>query len=233
MKPEAWFQRSVWRADDPVVRIGVLEDVTETASPWSAPKLAEHWNWPQMEKTLLRVQVQTNCASVELMLNDRNFGTRRTEDFPNAAPVWFVPYVSGTIEAIGRNGRKVVARHVLRTSGPVARVMLTADRVLIAADGQDVAHVEARLVDAKGIPVPDDQRSLHFAVSGPGKIIGVDNGDLTSIEPYEGSSRTTRNGRALVIVQSDRKVGLIRLSAASRGLPRATVSVKAGRSKSL
>ena len=197
LKPEGWFHRSVWRSE-PVVRIAILRDdpVGAEASPWAAPAMAEHWNLPAaMNGKLVRVATQTNCETVELKLNGRTLGRRPAADFLNASPLWFVPYAAGTIEAIGRRGGKVAARHVLRTSGPASRVELVGDRTTIRADGQDVAHVEMRLLDKAGVPVPDDDRLVRFRLAGPATILGVDNGDLESLEPYRGSARTTCGGR--------------------------------------
>jgi len=145
--------------------------------------------------------------------------------------LWFVPYQPGTVEAIARSDDDtVVARHELRTSGPCAKITLRADRSEIKADGQDVAHVEVRLEDENGLLVPDDGRQVEFELSGPGKIIAVDNGDLADPAPYPSRSRTTREGRCLALIQSTRRPGALGLHASSPGLGGASVEIPANSS---
>jgi beta-galactosidase len=229
-KPEAWFHRSVWRAE-PVVRIAVLAGggkEGETASSWSAPAMVEHWNLGALAtRRLVRLQTQTNCETVELVLNGRSYGVRRAADFLNSAVPWFIPYELGTIEAIGRNDGKIVARHALRTTGPAARIELVVDRAALRADGQDVAHVEVRLVDKHGVLVPDDDRKVAFSVTGPAVILGVDNGDLASDESYRGCGRMTVGGRCLVIIRSTREGGTIGLAASAENLGSAVARLRA------
>ncbi len=214
-RPEAWFQRSAWRSE-PVVKISVFAaGPGDVANPWYAPTLAAHWNFAAHAGKLLRLQTQTNCESVELVVNGVSHGRRRSLEFLNRAPIWFVPWAAGTVEAIARNGDEVVARDAVRTSGPIARIALLADRNELGANGRDVAHVEVRLVDESGLLVPDDDRTIDFELTGPGRILGLDNGDLECEEPYQGRTRTTRAGRCLAIVQAARQAGTLELTAST------------------
>lgn len=228
LKPEGWFQRSAWRAD-PVVFLSVLDESLGSGTPassWEAPKMLPHWNFRKCQGQLLRLQSQTNCETVELVLNGASYGQRRSADFLNRAVIWYVPYQPGRIEALGRNGGRIVARHELRTAGPCARIVLRPDRQTLADDGRDVSHIQVQLTDGEGVLMPDDDRAVQFELSGPGAIIGVDSGDLRSLEPYQGNLRTTRAGRCLVIVQSARNPGAIRVTATAAGLPPASVTIQ-------
>ncbi|MFB5265818.1 hypothetical protein ACE41H_03325 [Paenibacillus enshidis] len=46
----------------------------------------------------------------------------------------------------------------------------------------------------------------------------MDNGALTSDEPYKGNKRTTRNGKCLIIVQASGRPGELILGAKAEGL---------------
>jgi len=228
-RPEAWFHRSVWR-DEPLVKIAVFTaGPGDVANAWYAPSLAAHWNFAGHEGKLLRLQTQTNCESVELVVNGVSHGVRRSADFPNRAVVWFVPWTPGTLEAVGRNGAEIVARDAIRTSGPAVRLELVADRLELRADGRDVSHVEVRVVDGAGVLVPDADRSIELELEGPGAILGVDNGDLECEEPYRGKTRTTRGGRCLAIVQSKRKTGALELRAEGAGVAPARLKLVTSR----
>jgi beta-galactosidase len=224
-RPEAWFHRSVWRSE-PIVKIAVFSAGTaDVANAWYAPTLAPHYNFAEHEGKLLRLQTQTNCESVELIVNGVSQGERRSADFLNRAVIWLVPWAPGSVEAVGRNGGVIVVRDALRTSGPPARLELVADRLELAADGRDVSHVEARIVDEHGVLVPNADRLLEFELEGPGRLIGVDNGDLECEEPYQGRARTSRSGRCLAIVQVGRRPGRLALTVKAADLPAARIAL--------
>src|SRR4029079_15379043 len=105
------------------------------------------------------------------------------------------PYAPGVIEAIGRNGEEIVARHSLKTAGPAAKIAISTDRDELRADGHDVIQMIAKLFDDAGIEVQTDNRRIHFELAGPARLLGVDNADLTDLEPYQQSSRLTKRGR--------------------------------------
>ena len=64
-----------------------------------------------------------------------------------------------------------------------AAIRLIPDRTRIAADGSDVAVVSVQVLDAQGRIVPTADNTVSFEIDGPGRIIGVGNGDPVSHEP--------------------------------------------------
>jgi beta-galactosidase len=87
-----------------------------------------------------------------------------------------------------------------------------------------------QVLDSQGRLVPVAGNDIVFHVSGNGKIIGVGNGDPSSHEPDKANKRRAFNGLCMVIVQSQKQPGEIRLEASSPGLEPATLvlaSVKA------
>jgi beta-galactosidase len=141
----------------------------------------------------------------------------------NSHVEWKVPYKPGTIEARGyKDGRQVLAEKRETTGGP-AKILLRPDRHEIKADGEDVSLVEVQVLDSQGRLVPVAGNDILFHVSGNGKIIGVGNGDPSSHEPDKANKRRAFNGLCMVIVQSQKQQGEIRLEASSPGLEPATL----------
>jgi beta-galactosidase len=98
-------------------------------------------------------------------------------------------------------------------------VRLVADRSTIAADGDDLSFITARVEDAEGHLVPDADALIRFKVSGAGSIAAVDNGNAATVEDFHADHRHAFNGLALLIVRSRvLQPGAIRVSAASDGL---------------
>ena len=197
--------------------------------------LLPHWNWRGREGQPIEVWAFSNLDEVRLSLNGRPVGTRAIERYGHAE--WQVPYEPGALEAVGfRAGREVLRTRVETTDEPV-RIMLSADRTDIGADGVDLSVVTAWAVDPAGRLVPLAANDVAFEVSGPGRIIGVGNGDPSSHEPDTFAQRTGAdaawhrklfNGLAQVIVQSSGPPGAIALRASSKGLGGSVVTLRAG-----
>jgi beta-galactosidase len=106
----------------------------------------------------------------------------------------------------------------LETTGAAAALQLTLDQPASPENGPDVAIVAVKVVDDRGSTVPTAANALTFAVEGPGKIIGVGNGDPSSHEPDQAASGSAFNGMAMVLIKTDNQNGTLRVSATSPGL---------------
>jgi beta-galactosidase len=183
-----------------------------------------HWNWTA--GTTVTIFVYNNCDSVELFLNNATQGSK-------IAPAstlrleWNVPWASGTVRAECTRGGSVVATDQVRTAGAAARVALSADRTTINADGKDLIFVTGDVQDANGAIVPNAESSVTFSVSGPGQLVGVDNGNPIDTSSYKGTSRKAFSGKVLAIVRSTGSPGSIVVSATSSGLTGGSVTVTA------
>ncbi len=107
----------------------------------------------------------------------------------------------------------------LVTAGEPARLRLTPDRSTIHADGQDLAFVTVEVTDGNGVLRPDATPPVKLAVSGPGTIIGVGNGDMTSLESYQANPHHAFEGRLLAVIRAGREAGTIRIDASAPGFP--------------
>jgi beta-galactosidase len=113
------------------------------------------------------------------------------------------------------------------TTGPAAKLVMTADRQQVSADGEDVAMFAAAVQDAQGRVVPITDNVVTFKVSGAAKLIGVGNGDPTDQEPDKGSSRKAFSGYCRAIAQTSKAAGDITVEATSPGLASTSVTISA------
>jgi beta-galactosidase len=184
--------------------------------------LFPHWNWTEGQE--VAVWCHTNLDRVELSLNGRSLGA---QDVPrNTHLEWKVKYAPGVLEAVGyKDGqRALVARR--ETTGAPSGIALRPDRHALSANREDLAMVEVSVVDRQGRLVPTASHPIVFEVAGPGRILGVGNGDPSSHEPDKASQRSAFNGLCMVIVQALKQPGEIRLTAQSPGLEPATVTIE-------
>ena len=185
--------------------------------------LFPHWNWGGREGQPIDVWVHSNLDRVELFLNGRSLGAKEVER--NRHVEWKVPYAPGVLEARGFRGGAQALTMRRETTGAPARVVLESDRRAVDADGEDVAVISARIVDAQGRTVPTASSELEFRVTGTGRLLGVGNGDPSSHESDRGPRRRAFNGLAAAIVQSRRSPGTLHVEAGSSGLASGRVSV--------
>lgn len=143
--------------------------------------VAPHWTWPGREGEEIALRIDGNSETVELSLNGRALGRRAMPR--NGHLDWPVRYAPGVLLARGLDAGKEVVRHQIETTGAPAGVRLSADRTTVAGDGEDVAVITAEVVDARGRVVPTAESELRFELRGPGRILGVGNGDPGSHEP--------------------------------------------------
>ena len=135
-------------------------------------------------------------------------------------------YKPGKLEARGYNKGKLVTKDIVETTTAPAQVSLNSDCNKLKADGCDVAVISVAIRDAKGRVVPTADNLVKFTIEGPGKIIGTGNGDPSSHEPDKASQRKAFNGYCVVLVQTDKKAGEIRLKASSDTLESNEILIK-------
>jgi len=207
---------------------GFLKDVAYFyKSRWTTAPMAHilpHWNWTS--GTTVTVYVYNNCESVELFLNNTSQGSKTMAGSALRAE-WSVAWASGTLRADCKVGGSVVATDQMRTAGAAARVAMSADRSTVNADGRDLVFITGDVVDANGAIVPTAENSVSFSVSGPGQLVGVDNGNPIDTTSYKGTSRKAFSGKVLAIVRSTGAAGSIVISGSSSGLTIDPVTVTA------
>jgi beta-galactosidase len=143
--------------------------------------LLPQWNWPGKEGQEIDVWAHSNCEEVELFLNGVSQGRKTMKK--NSHLEWKVKYAPGTLLARGYTGGKEILTDKVETTGEPAAIHLAPHRATIKADGEDVSVITVQASDAQRRMVPTAGNAIIFEIAGPGKIIGVGNGDPSSHEP--------------------------------------------------
>ena len=229
-KPKAYLLRSMFKPDEPVVHIGIVD--SESNAVWNdvvvgSEGLSDHWN--RKEGSTLSLYTYTNADEVELFVNGKSLGVKQNTTAPKSRNriKWDgVKYEPGYVEAVAKKGGKVVARHKIETAGDAVKLTAESDNTEWKADGQDLQHIKVCAVDKKGRRVQGTQGEVTFEVEGPAEILGVINGDMASDELTVGNKRKLYRGTATVILRSKREPGKVRLTATTPGLKQAKVEFK-------
>jgi beta-galactosidase len=67
---------------------------------------------------------------------------------------------------------------------------------------------------------------LTFAVEGPGKVIGVGNGDPSCHEPDKGTQRSAFMGLGAALVQAGRSPGAMKVKVSAKGLEAGEITLQ-------
>ncbi|MGJ8639591.1 MAG: sugar-binding domain-containing protein [Opitutaceae bacterium] len=206
------LEDSNWRLNDSGQPVDKTEAAWKTRT-WFWHDVNEHWNYEAGD--MIVVEVYSNCETVELFVNEKSQGVVHLADCEDHIFKWAVPYESGKISAQGFTSTSKPVETILHTSTELAHISLSADQVDISADCYDVIHITAEIVDSNNHPIRNTPHDLEFQIDGPCKLLGVDNGSITSTQNYQTNTVTTHNGRALLILQSTHDCGSISVSARS------------------
>ncbi len=208
-KDRFYLYQSQWRPDFPMAHI------------------LPHWNWPERVGQVTPVFVYTSGDSAELYLNGKSLGLKKKEQFQYRLRWDDVIYQPGKLKVVAYKGGKKWATDEVKTTGAAAKLLLSADRSKISADGKDLAFITVTVADKDGLQVPRSKNHIQFAIEGPGEIVATDNGDATSFESFQAPERNAYNGLALVVIRAKAgQTGSITLKAISPDLKPATVKIK-------
>lgn len=233
------FEREAWWRSEPNVHVvrrvspterGAVDPGYEAVAPRFRESLFHDWTPEAQGEHIETVEVYTNAEEADLELNGRSLGPQKLHR--DASPLtWEVPYAPGTLTAVAYTGGQIVARDVLRTAGKPTQLMIMPERKSITADPSDVVYLKATVLDDAGNVVPGAVDELHFTVSGPGRIVGVDNGNNSDHDPFQAEMRRAYQGRAIAIVAASAP-GAVTVTVSAAGLPDAKASVDASAASS-
>ena len=184
--------------------------------------------WDFNPDQMIDVRVYTNAPKAALFFNDTLIGEKKLahtqED--NIIADWSLPYKKGVLTAIAYDGAgNEIARDTKHSFGDASSLRLSADRLEVPANGEELIFVTIDALDADGYPVDNATNRVHVTVEGEGLLAGLDNGDSTDYEPYKGDCRRLFSGKLLAIIAPTLNAGTITVTASSDGLKDAVLTL--------
>ncbi|MBR8534019.1 DUF4982 domain-containing protein [Carboxylicivirga sediminis] len=239
-KPSFYMMKSLWNEDEATLYLStqILEkskyklnkngDVIEKKAGqwknalWEWHAVNEHWNYQDNEDIV--VEIISNCPEVELFLNNTSLGIKKLSDFEDQLYKWHVPFKAGKLEAKAVYRNKAISSSIQTAIKPV-QLQIMSNKSSLIADGYDVSHITVQLIDEHGTPVKHTEEEVQFSIEGDVTALGVDNGNGYSLQTYQSDKVVTSNGRALLIVQSNKKGKRAKVSASFKNSPVASIEL--------
>lgn len=174
--------------------------------------LFPHWNWLDGEQ--IDMWCYYNQADeVELYINGKSQGVRRKADSHQYHVMWRVTFEPGEVKVVARKDGKEVRQQTIHTARQPHHLQLSIDY-----QGKNTTFVKVEVVDENGNRCPWAENQVFFDTDAT--IIGVDNGNQTSLERFKDNKRKAFFGRCFVVLD-----GHGTLKAKSYGLPTATIKL--------
>jgi len=178
-------------------------------------------SWNYISGEMIEIRCYTNLLSAELFCNGRSLGKQEYDD-DNGYITWIVLYEAGELTVTGSSdladGSKTAHDSIVST-GSACHIELkqwSASKVIeqdlstmeVVADYQSdernefssLKQIEVTITDGSGNWATNDSSMLYVNVSGSGKLIGLENGDLADFTEYTATYRRAHEGRLLIYI---------------------------------
>lgn len=217
------FMQVVWGLrKEPFLAVRPLNHAGETPSKgaWQFTNAVDSWSWAGFEGTKAVVEVYSRSPVVRLILNGKTMGTKKTQKYKAQ---FHLAYAPGTLTAQGLDSQgNVTAQSSLQTGGTETVLMVTPERTVMAADGQDLCYIPIEFTDEKGVLKPYIEQPVEIHVTGPATLAGFGSALCKTDESFHTITHTAYRGRCLSVLRSGIEKGTVCVTISSVGVPTVT-----------
>jgi hypothetical protein len=223
IKPLGYFRQSLW-SDKPMVFVGTSQLSGHSKARQMGP--VERWNYKKGES--IRVVSYTNCEEIELYLNDKVSGVRQKYNSETGFNFWDIPFEPGVLKVVAYKNNAKVAEDQLTTSGSPAIIKCTTYDTDLKLKN-NVALIRLKITDKEGNLACLADNEIKCTITGPGKLLGLENASYDASENYNDNVHRCKNGKLLAYVQATENTGEISIEFESPYLESGKQIIKIGR----
>lgn len=194
------YASTVWGLEK-APRIGVKPvnhpGVRVSKSVWRGTNAIESWAWHGCDGNKAEIEVYSDAAAVELLLNDKSLGRKKLKEMK---AIFHTRYASGTLTAVAYDamGREISRRDLVSATGE-AKVAVKPE-VTTAKPGE-IIYVPVEIVGENGVVESNADRRLCVSVDG-GELLAFGSANPCHEEQYHTGTFTTYYGRALAVIRA-------------------------------
>jgi hypothetical protein len=229
----AWYRRkSIWTGAPFVYLVTrpVPDGGGREAPGDRGEALFRSWNY--LPGNRVEVFCYTNLQRAELFCNGESRGIR--ERPPGIEYLsWELPFIRGGLRVEARGDRGAAEDSLESTlPGVQLRLALWRPRIPPLPEGGPgeskyrISQIEAEVLDEKGRLCTGESPLISVSLTGPGKIAGLENGDLSDCSEYSSPRRRAYRGKIIIYVLTEKNQDSETiLTASAEGLIPARVKV--------
>ncbi len=193
------YAATVWGLEqNPVIAVKPVNHpgVRPSKSVWRGTNAILSWSWANCTGNKAEVEVYSDRAEVELLLNGQSLGRKKVRE---CRAIFNIKYQPGTLTAVAYDaaGRETGRSELTSASG--ASITVRPEKA--AAKPGEIVYVPINMEDASGIVESNADRKLTVTVEG-GELLAFGSANPCTEEQYHSGSFTTFYGRSLAIVRA-------------------------------
>jgi beta-galactosidase len=222
IKPQGYFRQSLW-SDKPMVYAGTFPKPRN--SSFRQMFSGKLWNYEDGQ--IIRVTCFTNGDEIELLVNDKVKGERQKYNQETGANYWDIPFEPGVLKVVSYKNNVKVAEDVIVTSGSPAIIKCHTENDILKGKN-NVALIQLTITDKEGNLVYLADNEIKCTISGPGRLLGLENASSNVAENFNDNVHRCNNGKLLAYIQATENSGDIVVEFESAYLESGTQKIKIG-----
>lgn len=222
---EAMLAQAVWGfAEKPLIGVQPCNqpDKKIIKASWRGTNALPTWSWANCDGNKATVEVFTDAAKVELLINGKSVGKKKVKECKAA---FKVKYASGNVEAIAYDATgKECGRSKLESATGNVALRLLPEKTKVAVG--DIVYVKTVVADEKGIVESNADTKVRVSVEG-GELLGFGSANPRTEERFDTGEYTTYYGNALAVVRATTPGKLVvKAKSANRGNAECVIEVE-------
>ena len=194
------YASTVWGLEgNPVLAVRPVNHpgVRPSKSVWRGTNAILSWSWSGCEGNKAEVEVYSDQAQVELLINGKSIGRKKVKE---CKALFKVKYAPGTVTAVAydASGRETGRSELVSASGPFG-IAVRPEKT--EAKTGEIVYVPVNVEEVNGIVESNADRKITVTVEG-GELLAFGSANPCTEEQYHTGSFTTYYGRALAIVRA-------------------------------
>ena len=163
---------------------------------WRGTNAMASWAWQGCEGNKAIVEVFTNAATIELLVNGKSLGKKKVKE---CKATFKTKYAPGKIEAVAydASGREVSRSNLISATGKTG---ICVSPEVDAASVGEVVYVNVAIVGENGVVESNADRKLTVTVEG-GELLAFGSANPRTEERFDEGTYTTYYGVALAAVR--------------------------------
>ncbi len=203
------YASTVWGLESaPVIAVRPVNHpgVRPSKSVWRGTNAIMSWSWTGCEGNKAVVEVYSDQAQVELLVNGRSIGKKKVKE---CKTLFKVKYYPGTLTAVAYDaaGRETGRSELV--SAASAQIVVRPEKT--AVNPGEIVYVPVNIEDKNGIVESNTDRKISVTVEG-GELLAFGSANPCTKEQYHTGSFTSYHGRTMAIIRAD-KSGSITITA--------------------
>ena len=176
----------------------------------------------------VNIMVYSNASYIKMYLNGELVGTYTNKDISDATSkgsfYGTIPFQKGRLVANAYDvNDNLIAQDVIYTADVANKLSLKSEK-LYYKDYEDLLFVEVDVCDKYDHVCTFANNTISVEVQN-GSVIGIDNGDATSVLPYRSSSKPVFHGKLICVVRPNNGANNVSITAKSDGLINGSITV--------